>query len=68
MEKISYSILSIWIIAILHNAQIRYVAKKNGLPMDLFSSDFIFLAGVIFIFSQIVKRGIEIQEENNLTI
>jgi len=36
--------------------------------MDLFSSDFIFLAGVIFIFAQIIKRGIEIQSENNLTI
>ena len=68
MEKISYSILSIWIVAILHNAQVRHIAKKNGLPMDLFSSDFIFLAGVIFIFAQILKRGIEIQSENDLTI
>jgi len=68
MEKISYSILSIWIVAILHNAQVRYLAKKNDLPMDLFSSDFIFLAGIIFIFAQIIKRGIEIQSENDLTI
>ena len=68
MQKTSYSIFNLWIIALIHNNHIRYIAKKNGFTMDLFSSDFIFLAGVIFIFSQIIKRGIEIQTENDLTI
>lgn len=68
MQSISYSIFNLWILAIIHNAHVRYVAKKYTFSMDLFSSDFIFLAGVIFIFAQIVKRGIEIQSENDLTI
>ena len=68
MKNISYGILNLWIVAILHNTHVRYLAKKNGFHMDLFSSDFIFLAGVIFIFAQILKRGIEIQSENDLTI
>lgn len=68
MQSISYSIFNLWLLAMLHNTHIRYIAKKHQFSMDLFSSDFIFLAGVIFIFAQIVKRGIEIQSENELTI
>ncbi len=68
MQNISYSIFNLWILAMLHNTHIQYTGKKYGFSMDLFSSDFLFLAGVIFIFAQIVKRGIEIQSENDLTI
>ena len=68
MQSISYSIFNLWILAILHNTHVRYIAKKQGFAFDLFSSDFIFLAGVVFIFAQIIKRGIEIQNENDLTI
>lgn len=68
MQKISYSIFYLWVIAIVHNAHIQYLGKRYEFPMELFSSDFIFLAGVIFIFAQIMKRGIEIQSENELTI
>ena len=67
-QKISYCIFYLWIIAIIHNAHVQYLGKKHDFPMDLFSSDFIFLAGIIFIFAQIMKRGIEIQTENELTI
>ena len=68
MQKISYSIFHLWIIAIVHNAHTRFIGRRYNFSMDLFSSDFIFLAGIIFIFAQIVKRGIEIQSENELTI
>lgn len=68
MNKISQSILILWFIAIIHNAHVQYLAGKYQFPEDLFSSDFIILAGVIFIFARIVKRGIEIQSENDLTI
>ena len=68
MQKIGYNILYLWIIAMIHNTHVQFIAKRYNFPMDLFSSDFIFLAGIIFIFSQIVKRGIELQSENDLTI
>lgn len=68
MQNISYSIFNLWVLAILHNAHIKFIAKRHYFSMDLFSSDFIFLAGVIFIFAQIIKKGVEIQTENDLTI
>lgn len=68
MQKISYCIFYLWIIALVHNAHVQFIGAKHNFKMDLFSSDFIFLAGIIFIFAQIMKRGIEIQTENDLTI
>ncbi len=68
MQKISSNIFFLWIIAMIHNTHVQFLGKRYEFPMDLFSSDFIFLAGIIFIFAQIVKRGIELQVENELTI
>jgi hypothetical protein len=68
MQKISYSIFYLWIIAMVHNTHVQFIGLRYKFPMELFSSDFIFLAGIIFIFAQIVKRGIELQSENDLTI
>ena len=68
MRKISFAIFYLWIIAIMHNTHIQIIGKKYNFEMSLFSSDFVFLSLIIFIFAQIVKRGIEIQSENDLTI
>ncbi|RKE98597.1 DUF2975 domain-containing protein [Ichthyenterobacterium magnum] len=68
IQQVSYSIFYLWVLAIIHNAHVQFLGKRHGFSMDLFSSDFIFLAGIIFIFAQIVKRGIDIQTENDLTI
>ena len=68
MQSISYSIFNLWILALVHNAHVQFVGQKNNFDLNLFSSDFIFLAGIVFIFAQIIKRRIEIQSENELTI
>ena len=68
MQQISYGIFYLWILAIVHNTHMQLIGKKHGFQMYLFSSDFVFLSVVIFIFAQVVKRGIEIQSENDLTI
>ena len=68
MQQISKGIFYLWIIAIVHNTHMQLIGKKHSFEMDLFSSDFVFLSVIIFIFAQIVKRGIEIQSENELTI
>lgn len=68
MQQISYSIFYLWIVAIIHNTHMQLIGKKHDFELYLFSSDFVFLSIVIFIFAQIVKRGIAIQSENELTI
>ena len=68
MQQISKGIFYLWIIAIVHNTHMQLIGKKYDFEMYLFSSDFVFLSVIIFIFAQIVKRGIDIQSENDLTI
>jgi hypothetical protein len=69
MEKISYCIFATWVVVMFYNAQIGWLAKKlQGLQVDYISGEFIFLAGVVFVFSQIFKKGVEIQSENELTV
>src|ERR1700683_4049436 len=44
MKKISYSILCVWIVAVVHNIHIAILEKSYGLAATYISSDSIFLA------------------------
>ena len=68
MQRISMGIFYLWIVAIIHNTHMQFVGQKHHFELYLFSSDFVFLSGVIFIFAQIVKQGVSIKSENDLTI
>jgi Protein of unknown function (DUF2975) len=68
MHKISYLILSIWLVAMVHNIHVNILEKTNGLVTTYISGDAIFLAGVVYVLAQMFRRGAEIQSENELTI
>ncbi len=69
VERISYYIFSAWIIALLHNAHLKWLVKHlPNLEDHSVSSEFLFVAGVVFIIAQIFKKGVEIQSENELTV
>lgn len=69
LEQISYVLFSIWLVGMVANGYTSWLYKRTG---QLFGSyitgEFIFMAGLIFIISQIFKRGMEIQSENDLTV
>jgi Protein of unknown function (DUF2975) len=69
LERISYFIFGTWIIALFYNEHTGMMLKKiPGLSENKVSTEFIFLAGVVFVFAQIFKKGVEIQSENELTV
>jgi hypothetical protein len=69
LERISYILFGTWLITILSNAHMAWLMKlTNELYGNYVSGEFIFMAGVVFVFSQIFKRGVEIQSENELTV
>ena len=69
LERISYVLLGTWFIAMLSNAHTGWLLKITGeLQGDWAAGEFIFTAGLVFIISQVFKRGVEIQSENDLTI
>lgn len=69
IEKISYVLFGIWLVGILSAAYGKWLMKLswNFHPNGI-SGEFIFIAGIVFIISQIFKRGVEIQTENELTV
>lgn len=71
LEKIAYLLLAVWITSsIFWKFYIYYLYKSTGiqLPDNKIGDEYLFIAGMIYIISQIFKRGIEIQEENQLTV
>ena len=69
LEKISYVLFGTWIVGILSSAYIKWLEKVTGeIHGDWVSGEFIFMAGLVFIISQLFKRGVEIQSENDLTV
>ena len=68
MLKISYAILCVWLIAMVHNIHVSLLEKSYGLVATYISGDSIFLAGIVYVLAQMFKRGVEIQSENELTV
>ena len=68
MDKISMGIVQVWLIALFHNIQVDYLEKKYDISGNPISLDFILLAGIVYVFAEMFKRGVEMQAENELTI
>ena len=71
LERIAYLLLGVWIISsIFWKTYIYYLSKDTGiqLPANNSGDEYFFMAGIVYIISQVIKRGIEIQEENDLTV
>ena len=71
LEKLAYLLLGVWVlIAFIGKTYLHYVVKATGINLTDFSSgdEYLFIAGIVYIISQIFKRGIEMQEENQLTV
>ena len=71
LEIIAYLMLGVWIVStVFWKTCIYYVSTDTGIQLATNNngSEYLFMAGMIYIISQIFKRGIEIQEENDLTV
>ena len=75
LAQISYISFAIWILSVFGNAYadwlIKNVMKTPELNLQNYlggSSEFFFLGMIVFVISQVFKRGIELQSENELTI
>lgn len=71
LESIAYLLLAVWIVSSFFWDTYTYYLKQDTgiqLPANNSGGEYFFMAGIIYIISQIFKRGIEIQEENQLTV
>lgn len=68
MQTISYSLLLMWAIVVAHNIHVGILEATLGIKATLISSEFVLIAGIVYVFSLLFKRGLELQYENDLTI
>ncbi|NJN41873.1 MAG: DUF2975 domain-containing protein [Flammeovirgaceae bacterium] len=69
LERISYVLFGTWMVATFNNGFADWLMKNTEVVHELWEvKEFIFIAGLVFIISQIFKRGVEIQSENDLTV
>ena len=72
--KISQVALGTGILGIIADGYGRWLDKNDLASVDTLrqywsgSTEFLLLAGIIFVIAQIFQRGVEIQSENELTI
>lgn len=72
LETISYVLFGGFVISVISRMQTDWLQKR---VQDFHISwigenagEFLFMAGLVFIISQIFKRGVELQSENELTV
>jgi len=71
LEKIAYLLFGVWIAgSIFWKTYIYYLSQATGMQLatNNIGDEYLFIAGIMYIISQVFKRGIEIQEENDLTV
>ncbi|MDE3182532.1 MAG: DUF2975 domain-containing protein [Bacteroidota bacterium] len=71
LEKLAYLLLGVWIlIAFIGKTYLHYVIVSTGINLTDFNNgdEYLFIAGMVYIISQIFRRGIELQNENDLTV
>lgn len=71
LESIAFLSLGVWIVgSIFWATYTYYLTQSTGikLPANNGGDEYFFMAGIVYIISQIFKRGIEIEEENQLTV
>ncbi len=69
ISKISHYALSIAVVAIIADGYGDRIIKQGILlQIDWGAEEFLFFAGIIYIIALVFKKGVEIQNENELTI
>jgi len=68
LEYISYSLFTIWVLSVTGGGFVAWLGERAGNLNGSWNTGDLFVAGLVFIISQIFKRGVELQSENDLTV
>jgi hypothetical protein len=71
LESIAFLSLGVWMVrGIFWKIYAYYLLQDTGIQLSANNTgdEYLFMAGIVYIISQIFKRGIEIEEENQLTV
>ncbi|MDX9704737.1 MAG: DUF2975 domain-containing protein [Weeksellaceae bacterium] len=70
LEKTAFHLMGIWVVSLVAKTYLNW-QSGDYMQFDFKigeGNNFLFMAAIVYIISQIFKRGIEMQEENELTV
>lgn len=69
LEKMSYLALGAWLVSVIQSAHRSWVIDNTGWHLqEFYSGEFFLMAGLMYIISKVFKRGVELQDEKDLTV
>jgi Protein of unknown function (DUF2975) len=70
IQKTSYLLFDLWVVSIIGNNYMKFVSENSMIDLvnNFNYGEYFFMAGIVYIISQVFKRGVELQEENELTV
>lgn len=69
LSSVSFLFLLISIISFLHNAHAVWLVKHAGVEVERIAlKEYIFMTGLVYVITQVFKRAVELQSENELTV
>ncbi len=70
LKRISSLLLVIWLIGLTPKMYVDWLSKTAGIQLPGLDTadEYLFIAGLVYVIYQIFMRGIEMQEENQLTV
>lgn len=70
LQNIAVQLVLIWGINVVAGQWVAYIVRKNDLNIGgmYTENEYLLMAGIVYIIAQVFLRGIEIQEENELTV
>ena len=70
LQTVSYLLVGIWALSVIGKLYLDWLSKTMATPLTGISigDESFFIAGIAYVFSQIFRRGVEIQDENQLTV
>jgi len=67
--RISHVAMSAGFLAIMMSGYSKWlVGRGYAIPHHWDGGEFLFLAGIIYIIAQVLEKGVELQQENELTV
>jgi hypothetical protein len=69
LERIANMIIGMAIVSIVHNLYLTQVLRTvHTTQAEWATGEYLFMAGIVYLISQLFRRGVEIQSENELTV
>jgi hypothetical protein len=70
LEGVAYLLFNIWLVSMISHQVTKSITLSTDTSLDVVqvSTEWLLIAGIVYIISQVYKHGVALQQEQDLTI